>query len=460
MSRYAISLGLGLAAQFLAASLCLPRALQAQQAAPAPTNATTPAPTNAAARVPNPSSHDAAIIRLRDVAYGKDEDGNYKEPSVRVREAAKEALKQEVIEQVQEEDAARAGPQAATAARGSNSATAANYSQAAAIPAGASTGDALLLNFEAGFSPMQTFGVSPNQPFSPGQIGPGEGTAGSELAPQLGGEIGAIQSVPPGPGETTSTSSADAGAQPTLAGYLKDSDSVQDVETQERSAVSLDPHVRGYKWGQIYADVDGAYWTPARLDMDTMLSKIDPGMVSSVNVLSGPYGVRYGPGFAFLDINRVATPRYEDCSEMHLDSMLDVRSNGGQVYARETVSGGGANWGFRGSFGERLGSDYRAGDGTLIPANYHSRDAWGELGYDIDPHQHVSLPLSARWTRRACDNPGQFFDTNYLGSYGFQMALRERRSHGPLEQVAAPRPGTTPRGSTATRARGQTPISP
>ena len=180
-------------------------------------------------------------------------------------------------------------------------------------------------------------------------------------------------------------------ANPAWAELLKDSDSVQDVETQDRSGVSLDPHVRSYKWGQVYADVDGAYWTPARLDMDTMLSKIDQGMVRSVNVLSGPYGVRYGPGFAFLDVNLAPTPRYLDGAETHLDSMLDVRSNGGQVYGRETVSGGGADWGFRGSYGDRLGSDYRSGDGTAIPGNYHSSDEWGQLGYDIDCHRHLTF---------------------------------------------------------------------
>ena len=150
-----------------------------------------------------------------------------------------------------------------------------------------------------------------------------------------------------------------------------------------------------------------------------MLSKIDPGMVRNVNVLSGPYGVRYGPGFAFLDVELTPTPRY-DCPETHLDSTLDVRSNGGQVYAREMVFGGGENWGYRGSYGERLGSDYRAGNGALIPGNYHAADAWGQLGYDIDPHQHVSF-LYQRLDETGVDNPGQFFNTNYLGSYGFQV---------------------------------------
>ena len=165
---------------------------------------------------------------------------------------------------------------------------------------------------------------------------------------------------------------------------------VQTVEVQHRSDISFDPHVRSYKWGQIYADVDGAYWTPARLDMDTMLSKIDPSMIQDLVVIPGPYGVRYGPGLAFIDMTLAPTPRH-DCFESNLDSTFTVRSNGGQVYGRETYYGGGDNWGFRGSFGDRAGSNYRSGDGTSIPANYHATDEYAQLGYDFDKHQRLDF---------------------------------------------------------------------
>ena len=89
---------------------------------------------------------------------------------------------------------------------------------------------------------------------------------------------------------------------------------------------------------------------------------------------------------------------------------------------QETVSGGGTDWGFRGSFGDKFGSAYRAGDGTLIPAAYRSTDEWGELGYDINPHRHFSF-LYQREDQNGVQNPCEFFDTNYLGSYGFQAGL-------------------------------------
>ena len=104
-----------------------------------------------------------------------------------------------------------------------------------------------------------------------------------------------------------STAKNDAPPATDLSSQMAQSSGNTSVEVQERSSVSFDPHIRGYKWGQIYADADGAYWTPARLDMDTMLSKIDPSMIQSVEVIPGPYGVRYGPGLAFIDVNRSPT---------------------------------------------------------------------------------------------------------------------------------------------------------
>ena len=73
MARYGLFLGISLAIQLLALSLYSPTALRAQQAVP-------PAGTGP---TPDPSRHDAAIVRLRDVAYGKDKDGKYKEASAR-----------------------------------------------------------------------------------------------------------------------------------------------------------------------------------------------------------------------------------------------------------------------------------------------------------------------------------------------------------------------------------------
>jgi outer membrane receptor protein involved in Fe transport len=155
--------------------------------------------------------------------------------------------------------------------------------------------------------------------------------------------------------------------------------------------------------------------------MDTMLSKVDPGMIDNVAVIPGPYGVRYGPGFAFIDVNRTPTPRH-DCFETNYDTTLNVQSNGGQIYGRETVTGGASNWGFLGSYGERDGNDYLAGNGQKMPSEYHAHDAWGEVAYDINPHQHVDFTYT-RLDMADTQIPGQFFDIGELSTNGFLVRI-------------------------------------
>src|SRR5690606_22962140 len=131
---------------------------------------------------------------------------------------------------------------------------------------------------------------------------------------------------------------------------------------------------RGYKFGQIYTKATGAYYFPVREDLDTMLSKIDPGMIREVIVIPGPYGLRYGPGFSFIDIITLDTPRYEDGPESHGRLNGNIRTNGGQLYGRATAYGGSDNYGYRISYGHRKGSDYDAGSGLAIPSSYNNRD--------------------------------------------------------------------------------------
>lgn len=219
-----------------------------------------------------------------------------------------------------------------------------------------------------------------------------------------------------------------------LAGALQESTTLQSVDVQRRSPVALDPHIRGYKSGQIYSQADGAFWTPARLDLDTMLNKIDPGMVQSVAVIPGPYGLRYGPGLAFIDVQRAPTPRSE-CFSADYDSSVAVRSNGGQFYGRETVTGGGSNYGLRASYGARLGSDYTAGNGLKIPSSYRNQDIWAEYSYDINPYQRVDVSYM-RYDQGFTEYPCEFFNVNDLNTYGLNIRLVDTDPSAPWTQLS------------------------
>src|SRR5207248_2394701 len=125
--------------------------------------------------------------------------------------------------------------------------------------------------------------------------------------------------------------------------------------------------------GQIYVQADGAFWQPARPDLDTIVSKLDASMIRDIIIIKGPYSSHYGPAFSFLDVVTYDTPRYQKGTEVHEQTILGYQTNGSQWKGRQSFWGGGEDWGFRVGYGILTGNDYRAGNGADIPASYNSQ---------------------------------------------------------------------------------------
>ncbi len=195
---------------------------------------------------------------------------------------------------------------------------------------------------------------------------------------------------------------------------LQYASSVKTVEVQRRSPVSFDPRIRGYRLGQVYTLYDSAYYFPVRQDLDTMLSKFDPSLIDAIVVIPGPYAVRYGPGFSFLDVIGTPTPRYQNGPETHSRLGMTYHGNGEQLYGRETIYGGGADYGYIVNYGNRNGSDYRSGgDSVNIPATYHNRNYLGQFGFDLSPEDSLEVKYN-RLDQSDTEYPGQFFDVRFL----------------------------------------------
>jgi iron complex outermembrane receptor protein len=205
-----------------------------------------------------------------------------------------------------------------------------------------------------------------------------------------------------------------------LGSVLQQSDNVQTVNTQRRSQVGFDPHVRGYKFGQIYTQAAGEYFLPVRQDLDTMLNKIDPSLIQTMTVIPGPYGLRYGPGFSFIDIVTIDTPRSDCGFQWNNRFGVSARGNGGQIYGRDTVMGGAENYGFIAHFDIKSGSDYEAGNGQRIPSSYHTQNAMLQLGFDLSQDSRVEVGYS-RLDIRDTEYALQFFDVNALATDSFNL---------------------------------------
>lgn len=200
---------------------------------------------------------------------------------------------------------------------------------------------------------------------------------------------------------------------------LRKSPAALGVKVQSRTPVVNDPRIRSSRIGALAAS--GSYWVPAREDLDTIVSKIDSRLVNDVIIVPGPYSSVYGPGFSFIDFELLQSPRFSGGNEMHGRSSFDHKSNGNQWLGLQGIWGGGENWGYRGSYLHRSGSNYRAGNASSVPSSFESRTFTLALGRDFTNNKSVELSL-LRLDQTDVEFPGYVFDIDFLVADGYEIS--------------------------------------
>lgn len=208
-----------------------------------------------------------------------------------------------------------------------------------------------------------------------------------------------------------------------IGDLVKRSKAAHGVAIQHRTPIVSDTRVRGQRVGQVLAS--GSYWAPARMDLDTMMSKIDSRLIDNLILIKGPYAARYGPGFRFVDLEFVQSPRYRKGFEAHSISSVNYQTNGQQWYGRQSVYGGNDRYGFFLSYGHSTGNDYETGESDFfIPASYKSRDIFAAFGVDLSSTQSLEMNV-LRLDQTDVEFPGLVYDLNYLVTDGYEMTYTD-----------------------------------
>jgi len=252
----------------------------------------------------------------------------------------------------------------------------------------------------------------------------GAGEAGGTAAAVTGTQSNAIAAPA---ASAVSGVEAQTRATSDLGDLLGKSLSSLGVETQHRDPIITDVRVRGYHVGELTTVMDGAFYFPARYDLDTIVSKIDSSIIRDVVVVKGPYSVRYGPGFAFLDVETLGSPRFTDGFEAHGSTSLMYKTNGDQWHGRQSVWGGSDDWGFRLGYDLMAGADYEDGAGQHLPSGYNSQNIDFAFGFDLSPDSSVEI-RAIRQDQHDVQLPGQVFDirTGYTDAFTGRYVLRNQ----------------------------------
>lgn len=162
----------------------------------------------------------------------------------------------------------------------------------------------------------------------------------------------------------------------------------------KRGNYAMDPTFRGVQYEQINIQYDGGikamHACPNR--MDPITSHISPEEIEKIEIIKGPYSVRYGATFGGI-INLVSRDPGKGKQGFHGSVGSGYESNGNAYVGMAQLRYTNDRLEMAGNFGYRDYSNYKDGDGTRIPSSFKSTDYGMKLGYYLTENQY----LRATW---------------------------------------------------------------
>jgi len=157
---------------------------------------------------------------------------------------------------------------------------------------------------------------------------------------------------------------------------------------------NIDPVVRGLKFSQLNVQtntgqkIEGG--CPNR--MDPAVSHIDVNDISRIDIIKGPYALRYGPNFGAV-LNLVTEKaRPYDKFEIHAKALVGFESNWNGNKQHVSINGGGRKVYFALTGNHMEYGNYTAGNGETIPSSFTKYNYSAELG--ITPAEKHELLFS------------------------------------------------------------------
>ena len=169
------------------------------------------------------------------------------------------------------------------------------------------------------------------------------------------------------------------------------------VNVLRRGATNIEPVVQGLRETQLAMVVDGTRTFaagPAR--MDSELSHVEPGHISSVEVVTGPYALTKAAGaLGAILVHSPQVPRF-DRWQFGGGTASGYRSNGSGRYGRARLFAGDNRFGFSLRAAGNQGNDYRAGargpvKDITVPGDFSNHQFGGKLRFNPAGNQEIAL---------------------------------------------------------------------
>ncbi len=161
----------------------------------------------------------------------------------------------------------------------------------------------------------------------------------------------------------------------------------------KRGNYAMEPVLRGYKYEQLNVQINGGVRSsnacPNR--MDPAISQISPEDIEKLEIIKGPYSVRFGPSFG--GILNIITKRPEKSDVLKISGSVDggFESNGSNYFGNINLALVNKSYDLLIGAGYKDYGNYISGDGDEIASSF-TRTAYSvKLGFNPGHHQRIQI---------------------------------------------------------------------
>lgn len=170
--------------------------------------------------------------------------------------------------------------------------------------------------------------------------------------------------------------------------------SANNVGGIRKGGTGIDPVVRGFKFSQLNVQVNNGLKVeggcPNRMDPATAHVEIDD--IETIEVIKGPYALKYGPAFGGTINLLTKMPGHSDSSFVQITATKGYESNWNGNKENLGIQGAFKFLSFNFSGGRKDYGDYVDGDGNEVKSSFKKYNYRGQLG--ITPAKNHSLLLN------------------------------------------------------------------
>ena len=217
-----------------------------------------------------------------------------------------------------------------------------------------------------------------------------------------------------------------------VADLFRDVDGMNFIK---RGNYAIDPSFRAAQYEQLNVQYDGGvkamHACPNR--MDPVTTHIQPEEVDKIEIIKGPYSVRYGANFAGV-INMVTAKPGLHEKGLTGEAKAGFESNGGTYITSGGLQFVGDQFHLKGNLSYRNFGDYKDGNGVEVPSAFKSTDY--ALGAGFSPNEKHHLMLHWRQSfGRDVKHAGLPMDTDIDDSSIASFDYYINRLNGALKQI-------------------------